>query len=619
MNYFWFVFKTIKMPAAWANTTRFFINRMMGRKIPEAYRHLIVTEDFQSYPDKTAVTHPFKLSGAGGSKSYDKWAGHIDLASRSLPLELKDLWTREFDDIEDLFSLHRFGWLLILPGAQGVLDHTKTALNQIIRWIELNFENRDSKGWDSYSISERVVNWVYFLLLINDTGVIRSADFRKICISLRNQLTFLAKHLEFRFSGTNNHLLNNGRALYLAGTYLQHGPAISLGREIITTCSRKMFSKSGFLNEGSSHYQSLMARTFLEIYLCARNVNDIQFADTIEPAVKNIIRAALYFTGNNGYPFIGDVSPDFRPEFHAGWGQWVVKSGDSEIDDRPKGASKAWQALFHEDQIKVIQGILPKSDESSEAIVAFPDAGHYKFRKGEFTLLIYANPMGYVPEWSHGHADIGSFILFWKKIPVFVDTGRYNFQKTAMGLYGRSVRSHNSISIEGYEPCVVHGLNGYAQLLVSDYLKRVPEISWEAHDDILTIRVALNGFRRIWPDIGVYRVFKIGKEIFEIKDHFTGSSQRSVETFFHLHPDIGTDEYQKNSDLLMLPDGSGFSFSASGDSAEKVSHYRGHDGPRPAGWFFPGYGQKTAASTLVFSGIARFPSTNRFVLKKVKK
>lgn len=77
--------------------------------------------------------------------------------------------------------------------------------------------------------------------------------------------------------------------------------------------------------------------------------------------------------------------------------------------------------------------------------IYYGDDGTVKASMEPFTLYVYNS--GYHS--SHKHADNGSFILYYKQIPVIIDSGRFSYQATFGREYFKRAESHNTIVIGG--------------------------------------------------------------------------------------------------------------------------------------------------------------------------
>jgi hypothetical protein len=513
-------------------------------------------------------------------------------------------WDFATDDQEASFALHRFGWLL------NSFVNSETTGDDVVAivcdWIGRVPCQSGAKGWDSYSVSERLVNWILLLENLQVSGLAQG-HVDEIRQSISMQVEYLWHRLEYRGGDTNNHLINNARALYIAGCYLCDEDILAVGRSILEQESERMFFESGFLREGSSHYQLLLARTFLEVIWFAKKNSDTVFLLAIEDRVKKIWHAACFFLQDYQFPVFGDLSPDFTPDFHFGIG--VVGSllfGEKSVAQIVDG--NGWHTLFP----GVNEYVVSNDVGSVKGLTAYPDAGYYRYSNNIYTLYIYVNPTGHVPGWSHGHADIGNFILYWKDRSVLIGTGRSSYRDTPEGRYGRSVRSHNAIAVDGREPCIVHGLNGIPAAMSQAYLQPPPTVDTDLKNGVLKISIAYAGMAR-WIDSGeVRREFECQPEELVISDAVHGKGRHQIDTYFQIP---GYYHLTSDGHCLKMHD-KDFALSLDHTQGMEVDTVVGRSGQTPLGWCSGRYGELQPIKTLVCHQTGDLPVVNHYQLSE---
>ena len=83
---------------------------------------------------------------------------------------------------------------------------------------------------------------------------------------------------------TNNHILNNARALILAGSFLDSQCLFDAGCWIFTNQFDKHINSDGVLREGSSHYQYVVTRWVVDI-ACAFLYRDKNYFERIQQKI----------------------------------------------------------------------------------------------------------------------------------------------------------------------------------------------------------------------------------------------------------------------------------------------------------------------------------------------
>lgn len=510
-------------------------------------------------------------------------------------------------DPETRLAAHRFGWIPPLVSAGAADDRIVAAIASAVDWSRANPPEPDRPGWDAYCVAERIANWVLLASAVRRWNV--QADLTDLTEEIRQSAKFLRGCLEFRGAATNNHLLNDARGLYLAGAILGDRSCLGLGRELLRYGCAAMFTPSGFLREGSAHYHLLLCRSYLEVIAAAHACGDKTAIEELSPRVCDMAAAAGFLLESGTLPLVGDCSPDTSVEFLAGVPLAASAILGVPIRSRDPG-TPGWHRMF------VPPSPTQGADPSPTATVSsFPDAGFHRVRSGRAVLTIYANPLGYVPAWSHGHADLGGFVLDWGGVPLLVDCGRASYASGGPGAYGRSVLSHNAIAIEGYEPSVVHSHNGFVPPLLPCYAERPPRVRAESVGEQGVLRIEHDGFSRITPGIVVTRAFTVAGNAVRIEDHVSGMGRRTIETRFHLHPDVAVDRVSANA-VEMRAGGRLLVLRCVGGDAAELEVVSGRAGDRPEGWFSPRYGELVHTTTLRFTRRS-LPANATYVLEEI--
>lgn len=520
-------------------------------------------------------------------------------------------WEEDHDDPENDFLSHRFGWSLMALASGISNDELVQILEMADLWRKTHPCQEEGTGWDTYSVAERAVHWLFLISAAQKRGIQQSDLFGGLEESLDEHSSFLVRHLELRGASTNNHLINDARALYLIGVCRSNEELRRFAAEVLNFGAKTMFGPSGFLREGSSHYHVLLTRTFLEVLWASRVVNDRETWDSLRDKVVAMVQATAFLQGNGKLPFIGDISPDFPPEFHEG--VCAVGAELLEIDYSARLVKKGWHSLF-------IQGTEidrpPRRVSHKYKKESYVDAGFYRFLCSDWELFLYSNPLGYVPSWSHGHADILGFELYFQDTPFLVDTGRSTYLDDEIGQYERSAKSHNGVLIDGLEACLVHNHSGYTPAMLSEYYDRPLEFFEEEIEDGFRIEIFCRGFERVQSGLTVRRRLEFSDKHFSIADEITGSGQRLIETYFHFHPDVVVSPLDDGSFQSVLPNKMPLVFSTEGDGPSSFDLCRGVDFPEPAGWFSPRYGERFPSDTLVWRGYYNLPLRRRYVIRR---
>ena len=339
-----------------------------------------------------------------------------------LEVNLSDtIFDYEFKDQESLFSVYRFRWLLI--GLEHYQDYgfVKASIHVINKWIE-NFEVSGKKINETYSICERLLNILYFILVVkkNDASLLNELKVKKLEQIYKVQILDILNNIEDRGKYTNNHIINNARALYILGGVFQNNDLIQRAKKILDTHLHNHI-KEGVLLEGSFHYQVLLTRTILEMYHIALKIDDEEMMRVLRPYVVQMLSVtqSLHSDFSDKYPVIGDISPDFPIEFFQGYP--FSKSQQN----------SPWNNLFH--------------INFTDIDFTFKSQYQYweKYIFDAIEIWIVKKNNGLLP---HGHNDNGSFHIFYQGQPILIDIGRFTYERNTMYDFMLLQSMHNGIA-----------------------------------------------------------------------------------------------------------------------------------------------------------------------------
>ncbi len=331
------------------------------------------------------------------------------IASSTSKISKKD-FDKDFEDIEEFFKLHRFSWLWNDYMADADVQSFNKGLDLINLWISKDYSyDKNREIFESYSISERVINWIFFLIYSKKIIDINDNHINLISQSIVKQVQYLVENLEYKGQLTNNHILKNAQALYITGVFLGDNKLQQIGKTIIKA-EYADHVKDGILQEDSTHYQLIVTKWFIEVYFSAGVAADLEFKNWLQPRISSLISVSRYiFSEENLEPFFGDISPDF-----------------------PAKELKSFPFLdFVDDKIpwSFLMADLPSIEKTSSNFNVINSWVHKKFGKYDLFLMAKNNGIG-----SHGHEDNGSFILYYDGHAISQDLGRKNYTSETLSI-----------------------------------------------------------------------------------------------------------------------------------------------------------------------------------------
>nr|WP_319564277.1 heparinase II/III family protein [uncultured Rhodoferax sp.] len=370
---------------------------------------------------------------------------------------------RDSADPEIRMREDRLGWALHLHAHDGT-----AAWTAVEKWLAERWE----KGLacrGAYSISERVGN----LILLWNIHAPQPALGAQIVRMLEQDTDYLLAHLEYHGeAGTNNHILNNARALILAGAFLNTGSFYEVGCWLMENQLAKHVAGDGVVREASTHYQWVITRWMVEVG-CAFHFMDQARFHQLRPRLHNMLQVCdamlLGEDGANYMPLLGDISPDFPPRLYGGmtrFGYALLCSGDEEQNDKVS-ASGFWSQFF--------VGRMQPTQQSWQAL----DNSWVRIRNHGWSLIAHVDVHPDDSRSTHGHHDLFSFELAFGGQPVIVDAGRGNYlagrDREAAGILEEW---HNTIMVNGRRTGFVP--RGYMPISWLKRIRTAPRVSAES-------------------------------------------------------------------------------------------------------------------------------------------
>ncbi len=348
----------------------------------------------------------------------------ISLPGRNLRLDPGDegwLFGATLGDSETWLGLHRFAWV---PLAGGRLD--PAWLHVLYREWKSRFADQPGGWpWHPYTAAERAVNLIDFAALHGPPEAMEAftALLRIHAEEIERRLEYYGDH------HTGNHLANNGRGLYRIGLALGDARIAAVGRTILHAEAKRILTPTGTLREGSSHYQLIVTRWYVDCWLAARR-HLPKDAPDLETIAGQMLAALPGLALPGGFPLIGDISPDSPPEFL--------------FADNQFGG--AWLSVLPADEREAVEQLRNESGSGPH------DESWHRFVAGEWTGLWHVTSEGWPFMPGHGHNDCGGFELHWRDVPVFVDPGRGTYGENGDAVRYRSADMHNTLTIDSRDP-----------------------------------------------------------------------------------------------------------------------------------------------------------------------
>lgn len=258
---------------------------------------------------------------------------------------------------------------------------------------------------DSHCISQRLLNLIPFVSrnLMDD---VTATD------HLYREAETLAANPEFHLR--NNHLLDNGFALVIAGIFFGNEKFYKRGEGILLKELDRQILPDGAHMELSAMYHSLvlshLMRTLQALELSGGNDRQRLHACLREKAMQMCgWMHQLRFT-NGEFPLFNDSPGDLTPS-----------------------AQRLFEVAA---SLKIHRSVKP-----------LKECGYRKFYNRHFELFMDVNGLSPFFAPGHAHADSLHIILNVLGEPFLIDTGVSTYEKSQERMYERSSRAHNTVTI----------------------------------------------------------------------------------------------------------------------------------------------------------------------------
>ncbi len=407
-------------------------------------------------------------------------------------------------DCEREFASHR--WAGCFIGALVREQAAEGALNDAITWIR-NAPDERSAAWEPYSSSERVANLAVMLAVHPSLWqALDAAAKHDVARFFAKSAQWIHDHLEYYgFERTNNHILNNARALVIAGRVLNDEVLLERGLVLFTRMARELFRPEGSLRERSSHYQCVVTNWLMDTLHFASAAQSARGSE--RPSLDQLRGLSARVLDTTGLLMsadfgcqIGDISPDNHPE-------------------------AATMRLFD---------LYPECFRRNGVDVAGRRDEWLSISNGSHRLLTCVMPAEYPFHYTtHGHDDLGSFVWSYDRSPVLVDAGRSSYNTSEATRLQSGPQGHNVLTVQGLS-AVVDTLLANGRWCPSPYAEATISLTERIDGFSLTH----DGFARI-PGVGIHRrEVTTESEGIVVTDSLGGQGAVEVDLYWHFATDI---------------------------------------------------------------------------------
>jgi uncharacterized heparinase superfamily protein len=479
-------------------------------------------------------------------------AAGIDWAGKEMP----KLWR---------YNLHYFDYLFDTA-------RTEDGKGRIISdWIAKNPMGAGD-GWEPYTVSLRVVNWIKFFLLHEKFTQ------EPWMLSLYAQVAWLERNLEHHILA--NHYLKNAVALFFAGMYFKGGDAdrwLKKGWAMLWAEGKEQFLPDGGHYERSPMYHSICLVDYLDVLNLVQN-SRAPFQGGETAWLQRVVAVGLDFLHHMSLP-----------------DRNIPLFNDSAFGIAPSPAQIFGYA-------KQVTGYETPATAGGIALYAQADSGYYVCRNGGDAIVIDCGPIGPDYQPGHAHCDTLSYELAIDARRVVVDSGVYDYEASSERVYARSTRAHNTVVVDGEEQSEIWGV-----FRVARRAKPLGASFRRSGDGMVIFEGAHDGYRRL-PGTPVHsrKVSYDGRGSWVIEDRLEGRGRHRMDSHVHIHPDFHVARTGACLDII-APDGRAIAV---------IEPLSTSDTRVEQGWYFPEFGVKHKNDVIVFSRSHDAPFELRYRIRK---
>jgi len=435
------------------------------------------------------------------------------------------------------FNLHYFSYLhLLKPREQRSLCR---------EWITANPVGQ-GVGWHPYPTSLRIVNWCR-------AGLSASGFLESLYV----QAAYLSRNVETQVYG--NHLLENARALVLAGTYLQGQGEADRWRERGLAIYRRELHEQvptdGMHYERSPMYHALMLEGLLDVLdVLPEGHPDRPRLQAVAESMRTALMSVLH--------------PDGR----------LALFNDSTHDIAPPPGRLLTYA----------HDVLGPATAPTRSL---PDAGYYIIDEEDLWMMIDGGAAGPEHLMAHAHADMFSYEISLGDERFVIDSGVYEYNAGPMRQHVRSTAAHNTVQVDRVDQIECWNAFRVAR-------RDEPQnIRWRRCDEGAVFEGRYDGYQTLIGDDIVHKrriAVDLEERSVRISDLVSGGGAHRVESRIHLHPSV---QVERAGDHFVV------------SRSSHQAHIQVEKGTvrREKGWYCPRFGVRNRNCVICIGGPVSLP------------
>jgi hypothetical protein len=510
-------------------------------------------------------------------------------------------------DCKEVWEPNRHHQFVILARAYAAtrdLRYAESLVAQMSGWMDENPYGYGMNWRSPLELAVRMINWVFALELIRDSGLLTGNQWRAIYESIQAHCWETYRKIS-RGSSANNHVIGELAGVFVAASWLPGLPGAARMAEecragLVEEIGRQTY-EDGCNREHALGYQFFVIQFHLVSAMVGRWSGN-EFPDEYLHRLKAMLEFVASLAEGGPLPLFGDQDDGYvldlgNPARDVGAlmdiGCKLFEMSDTARRLATRSES-AWWLLGNTDS--------PAAASISEAPListAFAGSGYYLLQSGRgsesISLLFDCAELGYGAIAAHGHADALSIALRAYGEYLLVDTGTYDyFTYPAFRNYFRSTAAHNTVEIDGQDQSVMSGPFLWGRRASTRVLE------WSTNAEETTVTGEHDGYARLADPVVHRRSLTLSHADFRcnVVDRLIARADHTAKVRFHLGPACTVGERRGNTVAVDVRNG--LSFKLTLDARLEIELLRGSEEPM-GGWYSPAYHRKLPVTTIVGS------------------
>jgi uncharacterized heparinase superfamily protein len=518
--------------------------------------------------------------------------GTFRLAGRDTHFSDRVPWRGHFPDREQTFCLNRWYHGVTLAKAYaytGSEQPVQRFVELLEHWAAECSRSQTGPVWESYSVGERIVNWLLSEHLLQQSPLFCERGQPLLRRLLEVHAAYLSAHPETRT--VHNHLINNARALFTYGVLCPRLKGSEGYRNwawaVLTQELERQFDEDGMLREQSTHYHLLLTERYAEVALLAqRNGFDLPQALTAR-LNRMFATAALFVRPDRSLVTIGDVSPDVDPSQLTG----VLALGF--IFGAGSAISPSERTLWLLGQ----EGLDSwRADQLPTGARLLGQAGIGIHYTRTLHAMLRCDPKAEVVR--HGHHDPLGLELWFAGRAVLLDPGNSTFEPDSWGRFFRGPFAHSTVVVDDMHPFVRSA--SLRRLFPTNYSSAEASIAVARNNDGFAVHGSHSGYQRLPDPVSLRRSVNIADDdTLVIRDSVVTSGRHSARILFQLADNAATITGPGRFEVFD-PHGVRLAeFHIRSENTFSLGLHSGETEEMLLGWRSPTYGQRVRATVAV--------------------